>query len=695
MVSIVAPAGYGKTVLMSNWVESETRPVAWLSLDRSGDDPATLLSDIAEALRIAGLLRPEVGSAFHFTSGAAISHGIPRLIRALEPGADHGILALDNLGALSKRTSIDVIGALVHQLEGRLQVAITSRTDVRLPISTFRAQGKVLELLTTDLAFDEGEATQMLDALGIDADYDLDEMMERTEGWPVGVYLSGLASQVGYPGAGAVAVGGDDLYIAEYLRHEILDHLSTARVSFLTRTSILDQLNGGLCDAVLDTAGSGRVLEALEHANLFINRLDRTREWHRYHHMFQDLLKAELHLREPEIVPLLHGRAAEWYEANEMPEIAIHHAQAAGDGKRVARLVEEIGRFTYAMGRYDSLIDWLDWLERRGDIARNPGVAAVGALASTVGGDLIGVERWTTPGESPNPVARLADALQTRSGTRAMIEDARLALEELPPGSGFRAGATLMEGLGWLWEGEVEHADALFAEAVSLSGPLKAVPTATVALAERAIIAMEAGDWSSAEQWAKQALRHVVEHGLEGYPSSALGFVVAARMARRRNDIPQARALLAQAASLRPRLNATQPGLSVQTYIEMAKGYLELSDGAGARLVLREAKDIVLQRPNLGLLTERLDEVRGELSPAPGTVGPSALTTAELRLLPMLATHLTFPEIGERLYISRHTVKTQAMSIYRKLGASSRSEAVEAAHKLGLLGVSAEFTLPG
>jgi LuxR family maltose regulon positive regulatory protein len=319
----------------------------------------------------------------------------------------------------------------------------------------------------------------------------------------------------------------------------------------------------------------------------------------------------------------------------------------------------------------------------------------MGALVCALTGDPTGVERWTVAGEALTPIARLARAVQTSAGTAAMIEDTRTALEELPPGSGFRPAATLMEGLGRLWEGEVERADALFAEAVSLSEPHGATPTATLALVERAVIAIEGGDWSTAEEWASQSLRLVLDRGLEGYATSALVFVVAARLARRRNDISKAKRLLAQAASLRPVLNVTQPGLAVQTYTEMARAYLELSDIAGARRVIREAQDILAQRPDLGLLPGRLDEVLGGLTNSSGRVGPSALTTAELRLLPLLTTHLTFPEIGERLFISRHTVKTQAMSIYRKLGASSRSEAVEAAHNLGLLGVSAEFTLPG
>jgi LuxR family maltose regulon positive regulatory protein len=161
---------------------------------------------------------------------------------------------------------------------------------------------------------------------------------------------------------------------------------------------------------------------------------------------------------------------------------------------------------------------------------------------------------------------------------------------------------------------------------------------------------------------------------------------VAARFARKRDDIAEARVLLAKAAGLRPRLNRTFPGISVQTHIELARAYLDMSDVAGARTVLRDARAIVYGGVDLGVLPAELDEIgQGISQMAPARVGPSALSTAELRLLPLLATHLTFPEIGERLYISRHTVKAQARSIYRKLGASKRSEAVQSARELGFL----------
>ena len=170
-------------------------------------------------------------------------------------------------------------------------------------------------------------------------DAEMDQLLDRTEGWPVGLYLAALALKAGGCASRGVPFTGDDRLMAEYLRTELLARLSEAEVSFLTRTSVLDRMSGLLCDAVLDRTGSDVVLESLAHSNLLLVALDRNGEWYRYHHLFRDLLRAELQRREPEIVSVLHVRAAEWCEANRMAEVAIDHAQAGGDVERVNRLM--------------------------------------------------------------------------------------------------------------------------------------------------------------------------------------------------------------------------------------------------------------------------------------------------------------------------------------------------------------------
>jgi LuxR family maltose regulon positive regulatory protein len=595
---------------------------------------------------------------------------------------------LDDLDSLRRRASWDLIAALIHRLEGRVQVVLSTRAEPRLPIAHFRAHGLLAELSTAELAFDDAEAKSILDNAGIEPGYELAQIMANTEGWPVGVYLTALALEKGGGDAPLQSVRGDDLYVADYLRHAVLDRLSESKRSFLIRTSVLDRLSGPLCDAVLETTGSERLLESLESSNLLIQRLDRTREWHRYHQMFQDALQAELRLREPEAEVGLHERAAGWFEENGHFELSIRHAQSSGDVARAARLIERIGRVTYSTGRSETVFGWLDWLQERGALSDYPGVSAMGALAAALSGDLLRCSTFLEYIEDgSHPLARLLRALRTPSGVNAMIDDARQAREDFPAGSEWTPACLTVEGLGWLWMGQPERADSLFSLATTMTEPVKAVPTATIALSERALIAIRARDWANAEAASTASLRLVLDHGLDGYSTSAIAYVVAARLARHRNDIQRAREMLARAVRLRPQLNSSLPGISVQTGIEMARAHIELAEVAGAKLVLRETRVILDQCTDLGVLASEWDELDRSLARMePGKVGPTSLTTAELRLLPLLASHHTFPEIGDRLYISRHTVKTQAMSIYRKLGASSRSEAVRIAAEIGLLG---------
>jgi len=215
------------------------------------------------------------------------------------------------------------------------------------------------------------------------------------------------------------------------------------------------------------------------------------------------------------------------------------------------------------------------------------------------------------------------------------------------------------------------------------SGIGKATATA---LAERCLVAIQRNDWGQAETLAEQALAALQAGQLDDYIMSPLVHVVAGRTALHRGDLPGVKEHLARAARLRPLLTSAIPFLAVQTLLELGRAYLLLDDVAGARAVLRQARDVLQLRPDLGILPAQVEELRARLDVAHGaSQGASSLTTAELRLLPLLATHLTLPEISQRLYLSKHTVKSQAVSLYRKLGATSRSEAVQRVQEIGLL----------
>ena len=288
-----------------------------------------------------------------------------------------------------------------------------------------------------------------------------------------GLYLAALALKAGGSREHAgVPFSGDDRLMADYLRTELLERLSEAEVSFLTRTSVLGRMSGPLCDAVLDSAGSGAVLESLAHSNLLLVALDRHGEWYRYHHLFRDLLRAELQRREPEVVNALQVRAAEWYEANHMPEPAIDHAQTGVDVDRVNRLMLLNGQRAFAAGRRETVRRWLAWFDDEDLVEQYPAVAVLGALFYINTGDAAAAERWAIAAEHPSP-APLPDgstgderaspdrvlpdgstlaswravlrSFQCRDGIEAMRRDVESAFDGLSAGSPMRCAAFVLQ----------------------------------------------------------------------------------------------------------------------------------------------------------------------------------------------------------------------------------------------------------
>jgi LuxR family maltose regulon positive regulatory protein len=281
----------------------------------------------------------------------------------------------------------------------------------------------------------------------------------------------------------------------------------------------------------------------------------------------------------------------------------------------------------------------------------------------------------------------LLHAALCRNGVARMGADARFALERLDPGDGARGPALHLEAASYLLAGEADRADQLLARAVEVATQDRELNAVSYALAQRSLVAIQGQDWDRAETLAEQAFTVVRDGHLDDYVSSPLVYAVSARAALHRGDLPRAQQHLARAARLRPLLTHSLPTYAVQALLELARAYLTLNDATGARAVLGQARDVLRLRPDLGILPSQVEELRSRLDTARAALpGSSSLSAAELRLLPLLSTHLSFREIGERLYISQNTVKTQAISVYRKVGASSRSQAVQRLQEIGLLG---------
>jgi LuxR family maltose regulon positive regulatory protein len=276
--------------------------------------------------------------------------------------------------------------------------------------------------------------------------------------------------------------------------------------------------------------------------------------------------------------------------------------------------------------------------------------------------------------------------LLCRDGIEQMRRDSEIALNGLGADSGFRGATTFFEAMSYLLDDDPDSADPLFARAAIYGAKMVRPTTTMAAIAERGFIACERREWAAAQEFAEQALSVAEGSGLEGYSERGLPLVLAARCAVHSGDRQVAAELVTRATRLRPLFTYSRPAISLRTLFELARVQVALEDASGARAVLRQTRDILTQRPNLGTLPAHLDKLRSRLETTPpGQRTATSLTTAELRLLPYLPLYLTFPQIGERLSVSRFTVKSQAISIYQKLGVSSRGGAVERLQEIGLL----------
>lgn len=687
VVFITAPAGYGKTTTAMQWMERVPSATAWLTLDRADDDPSSLLEHLHATLHSAGLVAFPVQIA-RLPSDEVVSHGIWSVLSAVEQSGCEGVLFLDQFEQVHNDQSRDVLSVLLVSMPSNLSVVVTGRSTNGLPLSLLRSKGLVAEIGPDDLAMDEAEAKELFDYVGASMPGGPGELLEKTEGWPAALYLTALALRTAGPTA-ALDVRGDDRFIADYLRDEVLGDIGDERWDFLVKASVLSRMSGPLCDHVLERVDSAKELEEMQASNLLLVPLDRTRTWFRFHSLLSDLLKSELEQRNHSQARELHSRASIWLEDHGEVEEAIAHAITAEEDERVATMVAGAARATYGKGKVETLSGWMTWLEERGAMGEHPELAAIGSFLRSLEGDVGAADRLAlvkgADGEE-GAFALMLRSFRNVGGHEQALDDARAAIELLGSGSDWVPTFMGAEACALMCAGDLDLADSVWAQAAQIAQTTPALPFASTALAERALIAVERDDWEHADELVEDSLALVRTGGLDHYITSALAFVLSCRLAARKGLVEEALALTGRMSTLRPRLSSALPVLSTQVLLETAKAYVELADVAGARRVMREAGDIIARRPRLGVLSEQYETLKSRLSELPaGEVGPSSLTAAELRLLPLLVTHLTYPQMGERLYISRHTVKTQAMSIYRKLGVSSRSDAVERARTVGLL----------
>lgn len=700
LVAIVAPAGYGKTSLLTEWAAQDERPSVWLSLEDWHDDPIRLTREIVCSLEELEPVDIGLLEALDDPEPDLASDVLPALAGALEGRAHPLAMILDDAHSVTSAGSLQVLATLAEHLPFGSQLVLASRTRPALPLGRLRAHRALLELGAPDMAMRRTEAASLLRTAHVRvATADVDALVERTEGWPAGLYLAALsAREQPDPAAALARFAGDDHVVADYLRDEFLSELDAEEVGFLVEASVLEQLSAPLCDAVLERTGSARILDRLARGSLPLSPSDRSHESYRFHRLLRDMLLGELRHTRPEREALLHLRASAWHAEHGELHSSVAHAVAAGDAHRAGDLMwAHLPRFV-TEGRNELVQGWLRRFSSE-DLAAHAPLALTAAYSSLVLGDIRQAEHWglvgaaalaraTTPPEVaslPTGVA-LIEATVGRHGVTPMGLHAARAYALEDDDSPWRSICCLLQGVADHLTGDRDHAREHLEDGIHRSA-VSAPNVETLCLSQLAMITVEEGDWDRGVDLIGRAVAQVERHGLSSYPTSALTFAVSADVRSHVGRVDEGKRDARRAAHLLAGLRDFIPWYEAETRIMLARAALRLADVAAARTLLAEASRLARRVPDAVVFGGWLDDTWGLLDSAATAAlpGPASLTMAELRILRFLPTHLSFREIGARLCVSTNTVKTQAHAVYRKLDVSSRSAAVARAAEIGLL----------
>lgn len=678
---IIAPAGYGKTTLLAEWAAQEERPFVWLAPGLTGTQ------DNSVAMRL-----PMPGEA----------HDLDQLIRATASRHPQFVVVIDDAHLMPPSVLGSSLGHAVRVLPPGCTIAVASRSDPELATARMRANGLLCEVRTQQLRMSRSESSALLGRLGVDCEPgETGAVIECAEGWPAALCLAALAAR---ENPAAVAhFGGTHHMVAEYLRDEVLDALPRDLVRFSTRTAVLDELSGPVCDAVLQTERSSHVLERLARLNPLLVPLDSSHHRYRWHGLMRDVLRGRLAQRETELEPALRLRASAWYADQEDLDAAIAQAAAAGDAALTARLLWP-NLITYLTHGKNQLVqDWLSLFSAE-RIAGDPMLAATAALSAVTAGEVGEGERWSlkaaaaldqtspvrTQDRTSSPFATafaLTNAIGARNGLPSMrdigLRTARAERDDSP----WRPICLLVGAVAMHLLGDGDDAELTLEEAGRLSG--NRLPTiAVLCLAQRAMIAIERTDFELAAELSDRAVLLAAEWDLADEPLLAIAFAAAAASRAHQGRADEAKHDLRLGIDLLASLGDFAPWYEAETRILLAHASLWLADVVGARTLLAEASRFARRVGDAVVFSAWFESAWARMDTLAETslAGPSSLTIAELRVLRFLPSHRSFREIAAQLGVSANTVKTQAHAVYRKLGAASRSEAISRANEAGLLG---------
>jgi LuxR family maltose regulon positive regulatory protein len=543
----------------------------------------------------------------------------------------------------------------------------------------------------------KGECRQLLSALGLDLTAaQIDILARRSEGWPAALYLAGLAlSKTPHLDESIARFAGDDRFVVDYIREEFLEPVGLSQLEFLRRASILDRLNGDLCDTVLERRGSASQLRDLSRSNMLLTPLDRRDEWFRFHPLFREMLGAELRRSEPEQAEGLHRRASEWWVEHGDWDRAITHAVEGGAVDRAGELLWiGIPEFT-TRGRNATVVGWLDRLGEQ-TVATDAALSLTAAYTQITQGAGDKTEYWAVvaaglidqeeASEKKTVLTAglgLIEAALARGGMAAIADQTALATELLPADSPWMSMCRLIEGVGLHLRGFRREAHEKLIDGAR-RGAVNAPNVQVLCLSQLALLAIEENDWTLAEMLASQARAQLDRSGIGDYPMMALSLAVSAVVRSRTGKVEEADADLRRGRDLLEQLEDFAPWYEAETWIALARAAARLGDTPDARRMLAEAVRVLKLTPDAIVLETWIAETATSIETVSAS-GVHDLTPAELRILQYLPTHLSFPQIAGQVYVSPNTVKTQAQGVYRKLGVRSRREAVEHARAAGLL----------
>lgn len=730
---LAAPAGYGKSTLLGQLVDHDRRPTAWLSLEAADNDPVVLITNLVQALSPIEAVDAAVLTALWRPDPRPTTVVLPRLGRSLTRRRTPFLLVLDDVHQLVAPEALDVLAVVVAEAPPGTTLVLSGRTLPPLPYERLRSRRAVRRFGRTDLAFTPTEAAALFDELGVALPVGgLEQLLEATEGWAAALYLASLSLHDEPDPARAVAAfAGDDRLVAEYIRDELLDALDPEVAAFLLEVSCLAELTGARCDEVLERRGSAELLARLAEDNWLVLPLDGEAAAYRLHHLFAELLEAELGRRDPGRQRALHDRASRRSEAEGDLDAAVHHAVRSGELDRAERLIAASFPSYATVGRHATLVRWLGLLGPE-EQARRPMLAIMAGYTRLAGGDGAGAAHWCAraaatvadhdpapgPGWTPPVAVAILRATIGFGPVREMLADVDYALTHIGPDEQWLTMCDLLVGAAAFMAGDEARAARHLEQGATRDA---ATPNVTaLCLAHEAVLHVEAGRWDRATALARRARDELRAHALDDIPNLFLVSAMSSLVEARAGRLADARA--DHGRSLR---NLTgylhQAGwANFQARIALARASILLGDRAAARTLLDEVQHGLRRVPDAPRVVAQLVAVRRELrestttaagppaaalspgrtSAAPGsppagtrptgssghgTLRGGSLTTAELRVLQHLPSHLSLVEIADRLFVSRNTVKSQTVAIYRKLGVRSRSGAVEVAGRGGLL----------